>query len=241
MASIYRSNHSTSSARSAEPAELADMDDIPRLRPRSSDKFLVSHSRTRVPSIYMPHDEFRGIRTAGDLLNAEPGTSRTHQNERFVNHSLSRNVGPGSSASSDAGDRSTLRTQRHEIAAARPNTHGKSIMSKVDGEVEDHDDTEIRRTVQTIGDISDALGDASLTNPDAFRVVSAGSMSTSNRDFSGSSSSSQTHASNALESFNTYARQNGWRPLEDEETGNRIHCIPSAVKIVLLTSSLKLR
>lgn len=216
------------------------MDDISRLRPHSSDKYLISQSRTRVPSIYMPHDESRGFQTAKDLLDAEPGTSRTHQNQRLNDYSLSRNVGPGSSASSDAGDLSRLRTQRNEIAAARPNTGGRA-MPKVDGEVEDDKDTEIRRTVQTPEDISNALGHASSTNPAASRVVSAGSMSTSNRDVSSSSNSSQTQATNAFETFNTYARQNGLTPLEDEETGNRIHCISSVVKIVLLTSSLKLR
>lgn len=243
MAFHYHSNDSTSSTRSAKPA---DIDDTSRLRSRSSkDKFLVSQNRTRIPSTNMPRRESRGIQTAEDLLAAEPGTSSTHQAGRPINYSFPRNVGPASSAWRDAGDLTTLRTQQNDIAAARPNARGGRMTSNMDDGVEDWDygqrpATEIPRTVRNLADISTSLGSESSTSDGVSRVVSTGSITTNSRDFSGSSSSSQGQtAARALEKYNTYARENGLSLLEDEEIGNTTHCIKFVMKTVLLTSSIK--
>lgn len=228
MASIYRSNHSNSSALSAEPAEPAVMDDTSRLRPRpSKDKFAISQSRTRVPSVYISHHESRGIMTAEDLLAAEPRTSSTHQTEKLTDYSLSRNVGPTSSASRNAGDLTESRSQRNEIAVTRPNAGGRGMISTGDGGVDRYhrsrDATEIPRTVQNLADLSDSLGSESSTSDGLSRVFSAGSITTSSRDFSGSSSSSQGQvATKAFDEYNEYARQHGLSPLEDEQIGNKI-------------------
>lgn len=248
MASPYRSNNSTSSAPSA--AEPADMADTSRPHSHSSqDKYIVSRNRTRVPSVRMPRPESRTIKTAGDLLAAEPGRtgpSPSHQAAPPKTHSVSRDVRPSSSTSRSAGDLSTSRTQRSEIPGASSNAGVRQILSNTDGGHEDANyrgraATEISRTDQILAAPSMSLGSSeSSTSGGLSRAVSSGSFATS-RDFSGSSSSSNDHVTYAFRKYNEHAHNMNLSPLEEEEfkeddTGNKIHCISFIVKIALLTS-----
>lgn len=165
--------------------------------------------------------------TAEDLLAAEPGTSSTQQAEKLTDHSLSRNVGPTSSVSRYTGDLTELRSQRNEIAVAHPNAGDRGKMLTGDDGVDRYrrsrDATEIPRTVQNLADLSDSLGSESSTSDGLSRVFSAGSITTSSRDFSGSSSSSQGQvATKAFDQYNEYARQHGLSLLQDEQIGNKI-------------------
>ncbi|MCJ1269249.1 hypothetical protein MMC22_009139 [Lobaria immixta] len=206
MAYVYRSDHSTSSAQSTEPVPIGENSRSRSLS--STDRFHVSQNRTRIPSVYMPHHEFRGIQTAADLLAAE---SSSHPAGRYSNDTMSRNIGPASSASRDEGDPTTLRIQRDEIAVERPNADGRGTISNVGGRVED----------RGRADLSEPSGSGSSVSEGISRAISTGSVTTSNRDFSGSSSGSQGEvATKALKQYNTYASQHGLSLLEDEATAS---------------------
>ena len=242
MVSPYHSSYSTLSA-SAEPAEPAHIDDTSRLRFRSSkDKFFVSQSRTRLPSSQTPRHKFRGIRTAEDLLAAASGTSRSHQAGRSTSDSMSEIVGPAPSASRDTGDLTQLRTQNDQTAVDHRNAGTSGMISNANSRLNDkrREAMEISRTDQDPTHFSVPLRSGSSSSDNFSRVGSKGSTSTSNRDFSGSSSSSEVGlATKALQEFNEYARHYNLSPLEDEESGNTFHSISSVGKIVLLTPSLK--
>lgn len=210
MAYVYRSDHSTSSAQRTEPVHIGENSRSRSLS--STDRFHVSQNRTRIPSIYMPRHEFRrhefrGIQTAADLLAAEAGTSSSHPAGRYSNDTMSRNIGPASSASRDEGDPTTLRTHGDENAVERPNADGRGMISNVGGRVED----------RGRADLSEPSGSGSSVSDGISRAISTGSVTTSNRDFSGSSSGSQGEvATKALKQYNTYASQHGLSLLEDE-------------------------
>lgn len=242
MVSPYHSSYSTFSA-SAEPAEPAHIDNTSRLRFRSSkDKFLVSQNRTRLPSSKMPRHESSVIPTAADLVAAQPGTSRSHQAGRSTSDSMSEIVGPAPSASRETGDLTQLRTQIDQTTVDRQNAGTRGMISNPNSRIDDkrREAMEIPQTDQDLIDFSVPLRSGSSSSDNFSRVGSKGSTSTSNRDFSGSSSSSEVGlATKALQEFNEYARHYDLSLLEDEESGNSFHSIPSVGKIVLLTSSLK--
>lgn len=245
MASHYHSDHSGSSAQSAEQTGTGS---LPRSQPRSlTDGFIVSQNRTRIPSSYGPLGQSTGFSTAAALLAAEEsGTSSTHDAEVPINYSPSTNVGPALSASRDAGDRTTLRIYR-EPFVIRPDT--SFIPSNVEtSEVRGYITraaSEISPNLQNLTDTFDSLASESSVSGGRSRVVSSGLITTSNRDFSSSSSNSQgaLGPAQALEQFNIYARQQGLTviedDIEDEETGKIIHCISFFVKIVSLISSVE--
>lgn len=220
MAYAYQSAYSTSSAQSTESVHIGENS---RLRSLSlKDKFYVSQNRTRVPSTNMPRHESKEIQTAENLLAAETGVSISHRAGRHTNDSMSRNVGPATSASRDAVGPTTLRTQRNEIAVERPNADGRGMISNVGRRVEDRGGA----------DPSEPSGSGSSISDGLSRAISIDSVTTSNRDFSGSSSGSQGEvATKALKQYNTYATQRGLSLLEDEEIGNKFHSISSFIKL----------
>ena len=181
--------------------------------------------------------ESRGSRPSEDLVAPELGTSSTYHAEgRTFNQSSSRNARPVPSASRDAGDRLTSRTYREQVA----------IPSDVKTGPESRDyrprvASEISPTFENPTDTFDSVASESSVSDGRNRSVSWGSITTSNRDFSSSSSSSYGALSpaQALEQFNTLAAELGLAVIEDEETGKIIHCISFVVKIVSLTSSVK--
>ncbi|MCJ1427505.1 hypothetical protein MMC29_005408 [Sticta canariensis] len=158
----------------------------------------------------------RRTRLNEDLVATELGTSSTYHTEgRPIHYSSSGNVRPAPSASRDAGDRPTSRTYRDQVA----------IPSNVKTRPEARDyrprvASEISPTFQNLTDTFDSLASESSVSDGRCRAVSSGSITTSNRDFSSSSSSSHgaLGPAQALEQFNMYAREQGLTLIEDEET-----------------------
>lgn len=181
--------------------------------------------------------ESRGTRSDEDLMTTELETSSTyHAEERPIHYSSSGNGRPAPSASRDAGERSTSRTYRDQVAIpsnVKTGPEARDYRPRVA--------SEISPTFQNPTDTFDSLASESSVSDGRTRVVSSGSITMSNRDFSISSSSSHgaVGPAQALEEFNIHARQQGLTLIEDEETGKIIHCVSFVVKIVLLMSSVQ--
>lgn len=219
----YRSSRSTSSAPSAEPA---DINFIPRLRTRSSlDRFTVSRNRTRVPSSRSSQPEPTEIQTAQALLTA--GSSRMPSNQSGCpNYSYPHCAKPASPKMKDADVLASLKAAELEINAAVKSqaTPSSTTESRVDMKKE-----KSRRSVmlptwalqreKTLVDVESYDGANSAS--DETRVPD--SSSTSRRNVSGSSTSSQgLDIAKTIEEYNQLALEHGLRPLEFEPSRKKI-------------------
>lgn len=213
----YRSSRSTSSAPSAEPADITF---IPRLRTRSSlDRFTVSRNRTRVPSSRSSQPEPMEIQTAQALLTASG--SRTPSNQGGCpNYSYPHCAKPASPKMKDADVLASLTAAEVEENAAVNSQATPSSMteSRIDMKKD-----RSRRSImlptwalqreKTLVDVESYDGANSAS--DETQVPD--SSSTSHRNISGSSTSSQgLDIAKTILEYNQLALEHGLRPLEFE-------------------------
>lgn len=219
----YRSSRSTSSAPSAEPADITF---IPRLRTCSSlDRFTVSRNRTRVPSSRSSQPEPMEIQTAQALLTA--GTSRTPSNQGGCpNYSYPNCAKPASPKMKDADVLVSLRTAEVEENAA---VNNQATPSSFTESHIDMNNNRNRRSVmlptwalqreKTLVDVESYDGANSAS--DETRVPDSGS--TSRRNVSGSSINSQgLDIGKTVLEYNQLALEHGLRPLEFEPSRKMI-------------------
>lgn len=213
----YRSSRSTSSAPSAEPADITF---IPRLRTRSSlDRFTVSRNRTRVPSSRSSQPEPMEIQTAQALLTASG--SRTPSNQGGCpNYSYPHCAKPASPKMKDADVLASLTAAEVEENAAVNSQATPSSMteSRIDMKKD-----RSRRSImlptwalqreKTLVDVESY--DSANSASDETQVPD--SSSTSHRNISGSSTSSQgLDIAKTILEYNQLALEHGLRPLEFE-------------------------
>ena len=220
-------------------------------------RFFVSENRTRVPSMYRPLDQSAGLTTAAALLATESTTSSTHDAESTINQSTLTSIGPIPSVSRPAGDRTTSRSQLDDFAAEHTNTGSEGRTFNVDAGGEDRSYREFRGTRADAGLVATELGTSStyhVKRRPAIHYLSSGTLrptTSASRSRIFISSSINVDASNwgsshgalgpaqALEQYNTHARELGLTLIEDEKTGKIIHRVSFVVEIVSLTSSVK--